>query len=282
MKSLKKNIRIIPRLDIKGPNLIKGIQLEGLRVIGNPNDFALKYYLDGADEIIYHDIVASLYDRKQILNLVKRTAENIFLPITIGGGIKSVSQILDFLNSGADRDFVNSSFLRNKNFIIETVKYFGSTTIVCGIEVQKKGDEYFCYMDFGREETQINFKDWVSEVQSKGVGEIIITSIDCEGKGRGFDLPLAEIIQKYVKIPFIINGGFGEMVHFNDLLNVCDPAGIALGSILHYGYLNSPVDIYEGNQSFIKNKKKFMNFGNFTVSDIKKYLSKKKNIRSNL
>ncbi len=276
-----KNLRIIPKLDIKNLNLVKGISLEGLRVLGDPKKFIEKYYLDGADEIIYHDIVASLYNRKQILDFVKRTAENIFLPITIGGGINSVKQISEFLNSGADRVFVNSSFIRDKNFIKESVKYFGSSTIVCAIEVLKKKNDYFCYIDFGREETQINFIDWVSEVQSKGVGELIITSIDCDGKGKGFDLFLAEIIQKYVKIPFIINGGFGEMAHFDDLLNVCDPSGIALGSILHYGYLNSPVDHYEGNQSFLRNEKKFMNFGNFTVGKIKSYLSKKKNVRSN-
>ncbi len=275
-----KNLRIIPKLDIKNLNLVKGISLEGLRVLGDPKKFIKKYYSDGADEFVYHDIVASLYDRKQMLDLVKRTSEDTFVPITVGGGISTVNQISEFLNSGADRVFINSSFIRNKNFIKESVKYFGSSTILCAIEVQKKGKDYYCYIDFGREETMINFKDWVLNVQSNGVGEIIITSIDSDGKGKGFDLYLAEEIQKHVKIPFIVNGGFGELTHFDELLNVCDPSGIALGSILHYGYLNSPISAKDGNKSFITNKKKFMNFGNFKIEDIKKHLLKKKNIRT--
>ena len=249
-----KNLRIISKLDIKNLNLVKGISLEGLRVLGDPKKFIRKYYHDGADEIIYHDIVASLYDRKQILDLIKRTAKDTFLPLTVGGGISNINQISQLLDSGADRVFVNSAFIRNKNFINDSVKYFGSSTIVCAIEVLKKGQDYYCYIDFGREETEINLKEWVSEIQDKGVGEIIITSIECDGKGRGFDLFLADVIQKCVKIPYIVNGGFGELAHFDELLNACDPNGIALGSILHYGYLNSPSDSTEGNQSFIKNK----------------------------
>ena len=271
-----KNLRIIPKLDIKNLNLVKGISLEGLSVLGDPKKFIKKYYDDGADEIIYHDIVASLYDRKQILDLVQRTAKDSFIPIIVGGGISNINQILETLNSGADRVFVNSAFIRNTNFINDSVRYFGSSTIVCAIEVLKKGQDYYCYIDFGREETEINLKEWISEIQDKGVGEVIITSIECDGKGKGFDLFLADIIQKFVKIPYIVNGGFGELAHFDELLNVCDPSGIALSSILHYGYLNSPINSKEGNQSFIINKKKFMNFGNLNINDIKNHLSKKK------
>lgn len=274
-----KNLRIIPKLDIKNQNLVKGISLEGLRVLGDPKNFVTKYYLDGADEIIYHDVVASLYNRDQILKLIERTATNTFVPITVGGGIKSVKHISDFLNAGADRIFVNSSFIRNKNFIREAVNYFGSSTILASLEVLKKGDNYFCYIDFGREETEINLIDWLKEVQNNGVGEIIITSIENDGKGNGFDLNLADLIHKYAKIPYIINGGFSEMHHFDELFNVCDPNGIVLGSMLHYGFLNSPTSNEVGNQTFINKKTKFMNFGNYNINDIKNYLSKKKNIR---
>lgn len=274
-----RNLRIIPKLDIKNHNLVKGINLEGLRVLGDPKNFIKNYYLTGADEIIYHDVVASLYDRKQILDLVKRTAENTFLPITVGGGIKNIDEISDFLNSGADRIFANSSFIRNKKFIVECVSYFGSSTIVCAIEVLKKDNNYFCYADFGREETKVKLEDWIVEIQDSGVGEIIITSIHSDGKGRGFDLNLAETIQKIIKIPYIVNGGFGELHHFDELLNVCNPSGIALGSMLHYGFLNSPIDSSEGNQTFLKTNQKFMNFGNYTLKDIKTHLSKRDIIR---
>ncbi len=274
-----KNLRIIPKLDIKNQNLVKGISLEGLRVLGDPKNFIENYYKNGADEIIYHDVVASLYERKQLLNLVERTAKNTFLPITVGGGIKTLKEINDFLESGADRVFVNSAFIRNRNFISESTNYFGSSTIVCSVEVLRRNKDYFCYIDFGREETKVNFRDWISEIQDIGINEIIITSIDQDGKGKGFDLYLAEIIQKILKVPFIVNGGFGELKHFDELLNVCDPSGIALGSMLHYSLVNKPVDTSEGNTSFLKKKKKFMNFGNYNLASIKEYLVSKKNIR---
>ena len=274
-----KNLRIIPKLDIKNHNLVKGISLEGLRVLGDPKNFIENYYKNGADEIIYHDVVASLYERKQLLNLVGRTAKDTFLPIMVGGGIKNLKEINDFLESGADRVFINSAFIRNKNFVKESINYFGSSTIVCSVEALKKDNDYFCYIDFGREETKINLKDWITEMQDIGISEIIVTSIDQDGKGKGFDLYLAEILQKLLKIPYIVNGGFGALNHFDDLLNTCDPSGIALGSMLHYGFSNNPINSSEGNTSFLKNKKKFMNFGNYSLVDIKKHIMTKKNIR---
>lgn len=274
-----KNLRIIPKLDIKNYNLVKGISMEGFRVLGDPKKFIENYYINGADEIIYHDTVASLYDRKQLLSLVERTAENTFLPITIGGGIKDIKDINDFLNSGADRVFINSSFVRNKKFIRESINHFGSSTILGSVEVHRENKDYFCYIDFGREETKLKFEDWTLELQDNGISELIITSINQDGKGKGFDLFLAEIVQKIVKVPYIINGGFGELFHFDQLLDVCDPNGIAIGSMLHYGFLNSPIGQEEGNISFLKNKKKFMNFGNYNLSEIKSHLLKRKNVR---
>lgn len=274
-----KNLRIIPKLDIKNYNLVKGISMEGFRVLGDPKKFIENYYVNGADEIIYHDTVASLYDRKQLLSLVERTAENTFLPITIGGGIKDIKDINDFLNSGADRVFINSSFVRNKKFIRESINHFGSSTILGSVEVHRENKDYFCYIDFGREETKLKFEDWTLELQDNGISELIITSINQDGKGKGFDLLLAEIIQKIVKVPYIINGGFGELFHFDQLLDVCDPNGIAIGSMLHYGFLNSPIGHEEGNISFLKNKKKFMNFGNYNLTEIKNHLLKRKNVR---
>jgi cyclase len=273
------NLRLIAKLDIKNYNLVKGIGLEGLRVLGDPKKFIDIYSKEGADEIIYHDVVASLYDRTQMLNLVKRTSNDIFLPITTGGGIKTTKDVRDFLNSGADRIFVNSAFIRNKKFINKVVKSFGSSTVVCSIETQRIHEDYFCFIDFGREETRIKFEDWILYAQDCGVGEFLITSIDSDGKGKGFDLFLADKISKKVKIPFIVNGGFGQLVHFKEVLDVCNPNGIALGSMLHYKYLNSSNIIGEGNNYFLKNRKDFMNFGNFSIKQIKEFLSKISNIR---
>ena len=184
---MKKNLRIIPKLDIKNYNLVKGVNLEGLRVLGDPKNFIKSYYEDGADEIIYHDVVASLYGRNQLSNLIERTAENIFLPLTVGGGIKTIEDIDIALKSGADRIFSNSAFIRNPNFIDEAVKYYGTSTILSSIEVIKKENEYYCQIDFGREETKVRFLDWIEEVQSRGVGEIMITSINAEGRGKGWN-----------------------------------------------------------------------------------------------
>ena len=278
---MKNTIRIIPKLDIKNFNLVKGVHLEGLRVLGDPKDFIKHYYDSGADEIIYHDVVASLYGRNQLKELVSRTANNIFLPITVGGGISSIDSVQSILASGADRVFANTAFVRNPKLINETVKYFGSSTIVASIETMYRNDDYYCSIDFGREETQIKLDKWLAEIQDKGVGEIIITSIDQDGTGRGFDLKLAERISKRIYIPYIINGGFGKLSHFDEVLNCCEPSGIAIGSLLHYGKKTNNLfsNNEEGNKDFINKNKKYFNFGELDLRKIKDYLKNKVSIR---
>ena len=278
---MKNTIRIIPKLDIKNFNLVKGVHLEGLRVLGDPKDFIKHYYDSGADEIIYHDVVASLYGRNQLKELVSRTANNIFLPITVGGGISSIDSVQSILASGADRVFANTAFVRNPKLINETVKYFGSSTIVASIETMYRNDDYYCSIDFGREETQIKLDKWLAEIQDKGVGEIIITSIDQDGTGRGFDLKLAERISKRIYIPYIINGGFGKLSHFDEVLNYCEPSGIAIGSLLHYGIKTNNLfsNNDEGNKDFINKNKKYFNFGELDLRKIKDYLKSKVPIR---
>lgn len=267
-------IRIIPKLDIKGPNLVKGINLEGLRALGSPRNFIEYYYKKGADELICHDVVASLYLRNNLDTIIKETSKNIFLPIIVGGGIRNISDIKRLLKSGADRIFFNTAALKKPSLIKEASKYFGSSTILVSIECIEHEKEYFCLIDFGRQITKIKILDWIDIIQSNGAGEIIVTSINKEGTGNGFDLKLFEKISKKIKIPLIVNGGFGKLSHIRDLLNYCHPSGIAIGSALHYSSIiniKKKEDSEEGNFEFIRNSKNFLNFEKISIKKIKNY-----------
>ena len=185
--------RIISRLDIKGPNLVKGINLEGLRVLGNPDFFFKYYYNTGADEIIYHDCVASLYERKNFLDLIEKTSSDVFIPISVGGGIKSLKDIEKVLSAGADKVFINSAALKQPKFLTEACRKFGSANICLSIEVIKNSDdEFICLSNYGREVSNKKLLDWFSEAQDRGVGEIILTSVSCDGMGNGFDQKVLE------------------------------------------------------------------------------------------
>jgi len=275
-------LRLIPKLDIKNENLVKGIHLEGLRVLGNPREFALKYYEEGADEIIYHDVVASLYKRNNISKLIEKTSENIFIPLLAGGGITNLAEVEKILKSGADRIFINTAAIDNLKFINEIVRNYGSSTIVLSVEVLKINNKYLCRKDFGREETNIELVSWIKEAENLGVGEVLVTSIDTDGTGLGFDLKIGELLSKNIYIPFILNGGFSKLSHFSDVLNSCSPAGFAIGSMLHYSYMskinliNSKID---GNTNFLKKNIKYSNFNSITISDIKNHISKKFNYK---
>ncbi len=272
------NIRVISKLDIKGQNLVKGVQLEGLRVLGSPKIFAKKYYDEGADEIIYHDIVASLYRRNNLSTLIKDTSENIFLPMLAGGGIRNTDQVETILKSGADRVFLNTAALDNVSIIDEIVKKYGSSTLVISIEVVKSEQNFICRKDFGREETNKELISWAKEIESRGAGELMITSIDSDGTGTGFDLNIAEKLAKNLKIPFIVNGGISKLKHIDKLLNVSLPSGIAIGSAFHYRYLDKNFikkNNLDGNVDFLKNSSKYKSFGKLSIKEIKEFLIKK-------
>lgn len=271
------NIRIIPKLDIKNQNLVKGVSLEGLRVLGNPRDFVEKYYKEGADEIIYHDVVASLYQRNSLSSLIKSTSKNIFLPMLAGGGIKNTKQVENILNSGADRVFLNTAALDNPSIIDEIVKKYGSSTLVVSIEVVNSEEKYICRKDFGREETNKELINWAKEIESRGAGEIVVTSIDSDGTGEGFDLKIAEKLSKNLSIPFIINGGISSIKHIDELIKVSTPSGFAIGSALHYGNLDTNFvkpENSDGNVDFLKKKQNYKNFKKLSIKDIKDYLKK--------
>ena len=176
-----RNIRLIARLDIKGPNLIKGINLEGLRVIGSPNDFAIKYYKQGIDELIFMDCVATLYGRNHLAELIVKASKETFVPITVGGGIRSTDDVFEILRSGADKVAINTAAILNPNLILEVARCFGSQCMVLSIEAKKIGtNKWEAYTDNGREKTGLDVVSWAKQAVKLGVGEILLTSVDNE------------------------------------------------------------------------------------------------------
>lgn len=228
------NRRLIARLDVKGQNLIKGIHLEGLRKIGDPQEYASKYYEQGADELIYMDIVASLYGRRILDEVVKRAAQNIFVPLTVGGGVRSTSDVDLLLKSGADKVAINTAAVKNPNLISEVSNRFGSQCMVLSIEAKKQNaGNWEVYTDCGRERSGLDVVKWVQQAVDLGAGELMITSIDREGTSKGFDQDLLSLVSGLVKVPIIISGGYGQP---EDLVkSSCSGAdGIAIAKELHY------------------------------------------------
>jgi cyclase len=203
-------VRVIARLDVKGPNVIKGIHLEGLRVIGSPGALARRYYAEGADEILYMDVAASLYGRNNILSVVEETAGEIFIPMTVGGGIRSIDDIVAALRSGADKVAVNTAALARPEFLREAAQAFGRQCIVLSVEAKRRGPgQWEALTDNGREITGVDVLDWVVEAERLGVGEILLTSVDREGTRRGFDMELVTAVRERVEVPVIACGGAG-------------------------------------------------------------------------
>jgi len=228
-------VRVIARLDIKGDNVIKGIHLEGLRVVGQPDDLAQKYYKQGADELIYMDAVASLYERNNILPIVKKAAQNIFIPMTVGGGIRNLENIREVLRHGADKVAVNTAAVNQPKFINDAANMFGSQCIVLSVEaIRREQGMWEVLVDNGREPTGRNVFDWVEEAEERGVGEILVTSVDAEGTEDGFDIELTNAIATKVKVPIIASGGAGEPKHIHSLIEQTDINAFACASILHY------------------------------------------------
>ena len=230
-----RNIRVIARLDIKGPNLIKGVHLEGLRVVGDPIEFAAHYYREGIDEILFMDSVASLYGRNHLAEIISLTANDIFVPITVGGGIRTVKDAKDVLKSGADKIAVNSAAVARPALIKEIAEDFGSQATVLSIEAKKnQNGSWEVYTDNGREKSGLLVSEWVEEAASLGAGEVLVTSIDKEGTGRGFDIELMRQISKKVTVPIIASGGMGKISDIHELTSQTDISAVAIANSLHY------------------------------------------------
>jgi cyclase len=230
-----RSVRLIARLDVKGPNLIKGIHLEGLRVIGSPNEHALRYYRQGADELIYMDCVASLYGRNNLRNIVLSAAQDVFVPMTVGGGIRSVEDATDLLRCGADKVAVNTAAVANPGLITELAQRFGSQCTVLSIEAKQIGpDRWEAYTDNGRERTGLDVVEWVKRGVALGAGEVLLTSVDREGTRRGFDVPLVRAVTAEVSVPVIASGGMGKPEDMVAVVLQAEADAVAMADILHY------------------------------------------------
>lgn len=234
------NVRLIARLDVKGPNLIKGVHLEGLRVIGDPQEYARRYYEQGADELIYIDIVASLYGRNNLMDIVRHAARDVFVPLTVGGGIRSSDDVRDLLRAGADKVAINTAVVKRPELIIEVSRRFGSQCMVLSIEAKSRGDgRWEVYTDCGRERSGVDAVEWARRGIELGAGEILLTSIDREGTRKGFDAELTRAVASAVSVPIIASGGYGEPRHLADVVSAGADA-IAIADALHYNRTTVP------------------------------------------
>ena len=223
---------------------MKGIHQEGLRVLGKPEDFAQYYYEAGADELIYQDVVASLFERNSLHEFISRTAKEIFVPLTVGGGLRTLDDISAALAVGADKVSINTAAIRNPRLIEEAALRFGSSTIVVAIEaIQQADGSYLTYTDNGREHTGVDAIEWAERVEKLGAGEIIATSVDREGTGEGFDLELTREIARVVSIPVIAHGGAGKVEHISEVIRESNVDAVAIASILHYGAVTNMVSV---------------------------------------
>lgn len=229
-------LRIIPRLDIKGPNLIKSISFEGLRVLGDPAEFARKYYAGGADELLFMDTVASLYQRQQFINLINRVAADVFIPIIVCGGVRSLEDMETMLRNGADKIGINTAAVATPALITQGAEVFGKQCMVLSIEAKKVGQgKWECYTDNGRERSGLDAVQWAVRGEELGAGEILVTSVDNDGTRAGFDEDLVLSIRKSVSVPVIASGGAGKPADVVRLYRQANPSGVCVGTMLHYG-----------------------------------------------
>jgi cyclase len=253
-------IRLIGRLDIKGPNLIKGIRFEGLKVLGSPEEFALNYYNQGIDELIYIDTVASLYGRNNLLEFVKKIGEKVFIPITVAGGIRSVDDVNKFLNAGADKITINTGAVNNPKILKEITMRFGSQCVSLQVDAKKNSEKKWeVYTLQGREKTGLDVVEWIKKSIDLGVGEIFLTSIDQDGTRKGFDLDLITEVNKVINVPLIVSGGAGNLNHIKEVLDISKKINLAIGSIIH----NKILTIKE-IKTYIKKQGSLVRSGDFS------------------
>jgi cyclase len=274
-------LRIIPRLDIKGPNLVKGIHFEGLRVLGKPERFARFYYENGADELFYQDAVASLYGRNSLLDIIRKTSSEIFIPLCVGGGLRSVDDIREALRAGADKVALNTEVVKRPELIKEASRAFGSSTILVSIEaIKQPNGSYEAYVDYGRESTGVDAVGWAQQAVELGAGELLVTSIDNEGTGSGYDIDLINQIATIVNVPVIACGGCGDLSHISAAVTDGNADAVSLASVLHY-YVIQNKQLFEdeedfeveGNIEFLQSKKQFKRVTPSQIADIKASLN---------
>ncbi len=228
--------RIIARLDIKGKNVIRGINLEGLRVVGEPAMMGRKYYQEKIDEIIFLDIVASLYGRNSMFPLIEASAEDIFIPITVGGGLRTIDDVHTALAAGADKITLNSAAVKTPHLVEEIALNCGRQCVVAAIEAkQVEPNKWTAMIENGRESTGLNVVEWVKRLCDLGVGEILLTSIDQDGMRQGFDLPLVDAVSQASQVPVVASGGAAKPSDIVEVFRKTGCDAVALGTCLHFG-----------------------------------------------
>lgn len=233
---MSKKIRLIARLDVKDENLVKGIQLEGLRKLGDPNAFARKYYEHGIDELLYIDIVASLYNRNNLSDIVRRTVDDVYIPVCVGGGLRSVEDVRAILSMGADKVAINTAAIKRPELISEVAAALGSQCMVLSIQAKRSRNwagGWEAYYDNGRAHSGYDVVEWAKRGVALGAGEILLTSVDCEGLQRGMDLELIEAVTRAVDVPVICGGGVGCCDDIVDAVHAGADA-VACAAVLHY------------------------------------------------
>jgi len=225
--------RIIPCLDVKDGRVVKGVNFVGLKDAGDPVEVAKRYNDEGADELTFLDITASSDNRETIVDIVEKVAKEVFIPLTVGGGIRKLEDIYKLLNVGCDKVSLNSAAIKRPEFINEGAKRFGAQCIVVAIDVKRTGEQYNVYLNGGRVDTGINAVEWAKEVVDRGAGEILLTSMDADGTKAGFEIPITKQISELVNVPIIASGGAGTMEHFKEVFEQGADAGLA-ASIFHY------------------------------------------------
>ena len=233
--------RIIPCLDVKDGQTVKGVNFENLRYAGDPVELAKKYSNEGADELVFLDITATNEGRKTTVEMVKKVAEQVFIPFTVGGGIKSLDDMKTLLKAGADKIAINSAAVKNPNLINEASTYFGSQCVVVAIDAKRIDEEFYVHINAGKKNTGIKLLDWAKEVEKRGAGEILLTSMDADGTQNGFDLAMTKLISTAVKIPVIASGGAGaNSNHFIEIFKYGNADAALAASIFHFGTLPIP------------------------------------------
>lgn len=226
--------RLIARLDIKNGIVIKGIHLEGQRRIGDPIELVHKYYAQTVDEILLMDSVASLYGRSNLFHMISEACKTVFVPITMGGGIRAIGDVEQALAAGADKVAVNSALVKNPELAEQIASVYGSQCLVGSIEAKRRGIGWEAYVSNGREPTGRDAVEWAKELEQRGVGELLVTSVDQEGTQRGFDVELCAAVEAAVRIPVVASGGAGKLEHLRYLDARTQLQGVAIASLLHY------------------------------------------------
>ena len=228
--------RIIPCLDVKNGQTVKGVNFENLRVAGDPVEMGEFYSMEGADELVYLDITASHEGRRTFTNLVKRVAERLSIPFTVGGGINTIQDIDNLLNAGADKASINSAAIRNPNLVNEIARNFGSQMCVVAIDAKLQPDgRWLCYVNGGRIPTDKELLSWALEVQDRGAGEILFTSMDHDGVQKGYANEALNVLSQHLNIPLIASGGAGQMSHFRDAFTLGGADAALAASVFHFG-----------------------------------------------